>query len=228
MRTLLGLLAALLLPGLAHAADAQLHPDRPAVGESPGTPGAGYFNLEAGLATTLGEGQVVPQTQAVTLRFGVDDHMELRATVPDLILVDGTVELGPLGLGFKIASGVGERFTVSAVPTFLVDLDDGGAGWQLSANGGFQEGRVAVWLNATTTVLDGDVSVFGGGGASLNIDSGGIYVNAGRYVTARTSLLGGGGWWRLDEGVQIDAGMDLLFVGPDLYAVPMLGASFAF
>lgn len=229
MRHLPVLASAIAVLGLAApawAGEAVLSADRPGLGESTGTPGVGFFNVEGGVAVSIAGNTAAPGTSGLTVRFGVDDNVEIRALLPDLVLSDGALVLGPLGVGAKIAGRASERFTVSAVPQLLIDLD-GAAGWQLSANGALEVGRFVLWLNATTSVLEG-VSVLGGGGASVSIDSGGLYVNAGREVVVGQTLVGGGGWWGLGDGAQIDAGVDLWLDGAQVVAVPTVGASLAF
>lgn len=216
----------LAVPAVAERPAPVLSPDRPGLGESQGTPGVGFFNLEVGLAAAISGGRVTPQTTALTLRYGVDDGVEVRALVPDLVLEDGAVVLGPAGLGLKIAGNPGERFSVSAVPTFLVGLD-GTAGYQVSVNGGFAVGRLGLWLNATSTVLDG-VTVLGGGGATVALDVGGLYVHAGHEAVEGLSFVGGGGWWSVAPRAQIDAGVDVWFGGSDPVVVPTIGTSHAF
>ena len=225
---LLPLLIVAVLPSAALAADELvLSPDRPGVGESPGTPGVGAFNVESAATLTFVEGDVHPGLQGTRIRVGIAENVELRAVVPDVVFQRSEVVLGPIGAGAKIAARASDRFSLSVVPELLITFD-GEAGWRVSANGGFEEGKVTLWLNATTTVFDSDLHVFGGGGASVAIDSGGIYINAGREVVYRDTLVGGGGWWRLRSNLQVDAGIDLWLDGPDIIAVPQIGCSIAF
>lgn len=222
----------LLLPFLAMstsalaADEAVLSSDRPGVGESPGTPGVGFANVQGGAAAVIADGSIAPQTQAITVRVGIDRGLEVRAVLPDLILASEGVELGPLAAGFKVVGAPSERITLSAVPELLVALDGTGVGWRISSNAGLALGRLQFWLNATTTVLDG-VRVFGGGGTSVALGGGGVYVNAGREVVLGDTLVGGGGWWMLSDKVQLDAGCDVWLVADDVVAVPMIGLSVA-
>lgn len=225
-RLVLFVLAAL-LPLSARASEAVLSADRPGVGESTGTPGVGFANLEGGLATTIVDGQVHPGTSSITIRVGVDEGVELRGVLPNFTLVDGEVVVGPLAVGFKMAGRASDHITLSAVPDLLVGLDGGSVGWRLSSNAGLSAGNFSLWVNATTTVLDG-VDVFAGAGTSWSFGGGGIYVNAGREVVSQTTLVGGGGWWSLSRKSQLDAGIDFWLQGSEAVVVPQIGASTAF
>ncbi len=202
-------------------------PDRPALGQSPATPGPGFATVEVGLAGSVGGGPVAVGTQAWTLRLGVDEGLEARLVLPDLVASEEGVATGPLAAGVKIAGRPGERWGVSAVPELLIDLSGAGVGWRLSANAGLNADRFALWANATTTVLDG-VEVLAGGGGSIAFDGGGIYLNGGREVVSGRTLAGGGAWFLLSALSQIDVGCDLWIAGSDVVAVPMIGGSLAF
>lgn len=221
------ILAGSLLATPALADEPNFAPDRPGVGESGGTPGPGFVTIEGGLSMPIVDGKVSPGTSGLTFRLGVDQDFEVRATLPDIVLQDGQVELGAFGIGMKIAGRQGERFSVSAVPTLLIGLD-GTAGYQVSVNGGLTEGHFGLWLNATSTVLGRDVSVQGGGGALVGFDVGGLYVNAGYEAVSMASFVGGGGWWVMAPNAQLDAGIDVWMIGSDAVIVPMIGTSHAF
>ena len=64
------------------------------------------------LAATVAQPSAVG-TSSIIGRFGVDDGVELRVRAPDIVLYDGEVGTGFVGLGAKIGGNVSERWSVS-------------------------------------------------------------------------------------------------------------------
>ena len=221
---MLPLLIALAAP--ASAEDARLTPDRPGIGDSTGTPGAGNVVVEGAVAATSVSGTAAVGTSGVTGRLGILDAFELRVGVPD-VGVTGGLSFGAIGLGGKAAAQVTDAVSVSAVPTVQFALNGGGVTAALSTNAAYAFDPASVWLNVTGSVGGGG-SLFVGGGAGTTVGPGGVYVNAGLPVSGGSVTFGGGGWYGVNARLQLDGGLDLMRVAGLTVWMPAVGASAAF
>jgi hypothetical protein len=209
----------------AWAGDLNFSPDRPGVGNSTGTVGAGAVMVEGGVAATVAQPSAVG-TSSIIGRFGVDDGVELRVRAPDIVLYDGEVGTGFVGLGAKIGGNVSERWSVSVVPEIAVDTNGGGFFGLINGQAAVALGDVGMWVTSESVVGDFGSGTTAGGGVSVAISGGGVYANAGGTFGG-DPFVGGGGWWALQEAVQLDIGCDV-WVGDDVVPVFLLGASFGF
>lgn len=224
-----------LFVGWALAGDPNLAPDRPGIGDSTETPGAGHVLVEGGLAAAFADGGTSFGTSSLTLRVGLGDVVEARLNVPDLGFPGP--ELGMLGLGVKVGGKLDDRWSLSVVPTLLVPLqDDARVAGQVNTNLAFDLEKVAFWghVSATATTVDlpivDDLSVstiLAGGGAQVPIGPGGVFVHGWREVGVQTTV-GAGGWWCPSDTVQIDVEFDIAGVGQDIVAIPNVGVAVVF
>ncbi len=222
MRPLLVLLG--LAPTGAWAGELTFAPDRPGVGDSTMTPGAGRLMIEAGLAGQITQGAASVGTGGLYARYGVGEALEARLRLPDLGVSGGDLTVGPVGVGAKVGGAVSERWSVSLVPEVFLDLDGGSGkvvGGQLSANVALALGAFGVWAHGFAVGLEGPVEAFAGGGASVLVGEVGLFVNAG-HTFGGSPLVGGGAWWQLSEGLQLDAAVDVLTADAPVI-VPMAG-----
>jgi hypothetical protein len=93
-----GLLLAVGLAGCSLPPGAAATPQRPTFAFSPATTAAGTWELEAG--AQLGPQDDYGEVPA-TLKYGLDEHTELSASLSPLISVDHTAGLGDAGLGWR-------------------------------------------------------------------------------------------------------------------------------
>lgn len=214
-----------LLPGAASAERPDFLPERPGIGQFPGSPGRGYFMAEGAVELALPSSTPTLSNRAWTLRFGVDETVELRAVVPEVVWGDG-LEVGPAALGVKLGGWVSERLGLSVVPEVLLPLDGSRVGWRAQSTATVELDKVRLWL-----YLDGryhqELTAFAGVGGLVRISDGGIYLNGGRAVGG-PSMVGGGGFWGVSQRSQVDAGCDVLFVGSSATPLFKVGTSFAF
>lgn len=216
----------LALSHVALAGSVNFSPDRPGVGDSTGTPGLGHAMVEIGVAATVnGEGTAVG-TSGIVGRIGLDRGLELRVRAPDLALVDGALGFGTVGLGAKIGGAVSDRWSVSLVPEVSIDPATGVLGGSLNSNVAFGLGPLGLWAHASASG-DGDaIALFTGGGASVALGRGGVFVNGGHTVSGPT--FGGlGGWWMLKDALQVDLGVDAV-PGDTWTWLPTAGVSVGF
>lgn len=215
----------------ALAAEPNLAPDRPGIGDSTETPGAGFVLVEGGLAASFADRETSFGTSSLTLRVGLSNAFEARLNVPDLTFPGP--ESGPLGVGFKVGGTLTDRWSLSLVPTLLVPLDGGHVAGQLNANLGFDLEKVAIWGHVSTTAvtdpgfLEPPLSAIAGGGVQVPVGAGGVFVHGAREI-AVTTMLGAGGWWCPTPNVQLDVEFDIYGVGQDIVAVPNLGVAAVF
>lgn len=223
----------IVLVAQAVAAEPNLAPDRPGIGDSTETPGAGHVLIEGGLVANFADSGTTYGTSGVTLRVGLGDVVEARLNVPDLVLPAG--EIGPIGLGMKIGGELTDTWSMSLVPTLLVAADAAWYGGQLNANVQLDLDRVAMWGHVSTTAIDGrgivalGTGTLVGAGVQVPIATGGAFVHVGREVSdfGRT-MVGAGGFWCPSDTVQLDVEFDVWGVGQDVVAVPNLGVAAVF
>ncbi|MFT4623702.1 MAG: hypothetical protein ACI8PZ_002358 [Myxococcota bacterium] len=208
----------------AHAGDLNFSPDRPGVGDSTGTVGAGHVMVEGGV-TVLPVSPVSGGTSGIMGRFGVDDGLELRLRAPD-IGIGGGVSVGSIGLGAKVAAAEGERWSVSAVPELFFDPTAAALGGGVNTNVALALDPMSFWVHSGLVVFQGVGAVLGGG-AAVAFGDGGLYINGGHAV-ATTSFGGVGGWWAASPTVQLDAGVDMYATGADISPVVLVGTSIGF
>ena len=209
---LLSLLASALAAPLAFT------PDRPGVGDSTGTVGAGHAMVEGGLAVA----PAAPASVGLagwTGRFGVDDGVELRLHVPDLGVGQG-LSVGTVGLGAKVAGATGDRWSVSVVPAVQLDPTSGAVSGSVGANTAVGLGAVGVWAHATASQGPAGTGLFSGLGVSAAVGDGGLYAHGGGTVAA-DGFAGLGGWWGVGEALQLDLAADLVGLGATV--APLLG-----
>lgn len=204
----------------ALAGELNFSPDRPGIGDSAATVGAGQVMVESGLM--LIPAPFAVGTSSWMARFGVDDGIELRLRAPD-IGWSGGLALGTIGLGVKVAGVTSDRWSVSLVPEVNIDPATGAVGGAVGGNVGLGIDIVGVWAHAGTGVgqlPDGavDLSLLLGGGASVAVGGGGVYVNGG-YDVGTLGAVGGGGWWGFGDRLQLDIGVDVPLAAP---AVPVI------
>lgn len=217
-------LLVLLAPALADGPN--LSPDRPGIGDSTATPGAGHVVVEGAVAAMSAAGTTALGTTGVTGRLGILDNFELRVGVPD-VGITPAFGLGSLGVGGKAAFALTDALSVSAVPTVAFSLNGGGVAAALSTNAVYGFDPASVWLNVTGSV-GGATQLFVGGGAGYGIGSGGAYVNGGVFTGGGLPIVGAGGWYGVSDRLQFDAGVDAQFIGGFTVWMPMVGCSAAF
>jgi len=210
---------------LAGAGELNFSPDRPGVGNSTGTVGAGAVMVEAGLQATVTQPAEVG-TSSIIGRFGVDDPVEVRVRAPDITVYDGEVGTGFVGLGAKVGGNLSEHWSASLVPEIAVDTNGGGFFGLVNGQIGLTLDSVGMWVTSESVVGDFGSDTSAGGGLSVGISGGGIYVNGGGSFGG-DPFVGGGGWWALRDAVQLDLGCDV-YLGGDVVPVFLLGASFGF
>ena len=205
----------------ALAGELAFTPDRPGVGDSTGTVGGGHFMLEGGLALV----PTAPSfgTSGVVGRLGLDDGLELRLRVPDVVYEDG-VTVGPVGLGGKVAGAAGERWSASVVPEVLFDVSTRQVAASVSSNLAFSYQKLGIWGNATASADADGVGLFMGGGASVAFAPVGIYANGG-YEIGAGPMAGAGGWVAITKAFQVDFGCDVYDLGKTNTPVLGLGLS---
>ena len=217
----------LLLLSVALAGDLNFAPDRPGVGESTGAVGAGHVMVEGGLAAVVTDPLAVG-TSGITARIGLDDPLELRVRVPDLVLVDGELVSTSVGVGAKVAGEVSDRWSLSLVPELFVATEGGDLGGTVNGNLAFAvDDALGLWLHTTHTVVPGGMGGFFGGGVGYAFDAVGVYVNGGHGYNG-DPMIGAGGWLPLGDALQLDAGVDITLAAGDAVPVVLLGASGGF
>jgi len=221
------LLSVLLSLSTATAGDLNFSPDRPGVGESTGTVGTGRVMVEGGVAASTADPAAVG-TSSITGRIGLDDPLELRVRVPDLVLVDGELYSGSVGLGAKVAGEVSDRWSLSLVPEVWVATDGGDVGGTINGNLAFAvDDALGLWLHSTHTVTEFGTFGFFGGGVGYALDAVGIYVNGGHGYNG-DPMVGAGAWLPVNDALQFDAGCDITIASGDAFPVFLLGASGGF
>lgn len=209
----------------AHGAELSFSPDRPGVGDSTGTPGVGHAMIEGGVAVGTA-GSVAAQTSGIVGRLGVDEGLELRLRVPDVVFTD-PVGTGSVGLGFKVGGSVGSRWSASVVPEVFAETADGSLGGSVGANLAVAEGPLGAWGHASVVGTGAGTGALAGGGISVAAGPGGFIVHSG-FSFGGSAFAGPGAWWAVSERVQVDAGVDFNFVGAEVQAVVLLGSSVGF
>lgn len=205
----------------ALAGDLAFTPDRPGVGDSTATVGAGHVMVEGGLVVTPTDPSF--GTSGLVGRIGFDDGAEIRVRAPDLGWAEG-VTVGPVGLGAKIAGATGERWSASVIPEVLLDLETRQVSGSVSGNLAFSYQRLGVWGHGNTSVSSDGVGLFVGGGASVAFSPVGVYANGG-YDFGGGPMAGAGGWVGVTKAFQIDFGCDVFDLGETNTPVVLLGMS---
>lgn len=200
----------LLLTSLSALAAEPLNftPDRRGIGESTETVGVGHLMVEGGLGLTvpMGSGPAAVQTVQWTARVGVDQGLELRLRVPDIVY-DGGATVGSVGLGAKFGGSMGERWSVSAVPEVAYDLAANAVSGSINTNLALDVELLTVWMHTSFAFQQITTAVVGGG-AAITFEPLGVYVNAG-LPSGAIPFVGAGAWWLVEPAVQVDVGLDL-------------------
>jgi len=210
---------------LASAGELNFSPDRPGVGNSTGTVGRGRVMIEGGVAAAVAQPSAI-STNSIIGRIGVDDPVEIRVRAPDITVYDGDVSTGFVGLGSKVGGNLSEYWSASVVPEIAIDTNGGGFFGLINAQIGLTLDSVGLWTTAESMVGDFGSGTTAGGGVSVAIAGGGVYANGGGTFGG-DPFVGGGGWWALQDAVQLDIGCDV-YLGNDVVPVFLLGASFGF
>lgn len=97
-----------------------ISPDRPGFADSTETVPPGHANIELGVRADFDD-TLAFTAPSILLRVGISDFVEARVSAPDVQLAlpsggDPIAGISDLVLGLKAAGGVGEVFSVSAVP----------------------------------------------------------------------------------------------------------------
>jgi hypothetical protein len=216
----------LLLLATAFAGELNFSPDRPGVGDATATAGAGAVLVEAGLAATFTNPSTIG-TGGIVGRIGVHDVVELRVRAPDLLLVDGQLATGAVGLGGKVGGALDDHWAVSSVHEVLVDTSTGTVSGYVGAQLSYSVDAVGLWVHNHAVVVPGATGGFLGGGISYYFDPVGIYVNGGHGFNG-DPLVGGGGWIALSDRAQLDAGVDATLVAGRAYPLALFGVSVGF
>jgi len=217
----------MILAGAAHAGELNFSPDRPGVGDSTETVGTGAVMVEGGVAAAVSDPAAVG-TSSIVARVGVDDPVELRARVPDVVLVDGEVVTGSVGFGAKVGGAVSERWSVSVVPELWIGTEGGDVGCTINGQLAFAvDDALGLWVHTSHTVTELGTSGFFGGGVGYALPAVGVYVNGGHGYNG-DPLIGGGAWLPVGDALQFDAGVDVTIAGGDAYPLVLLGASAGF
>lgn len=204
----------LLLTLFAHAGELNMAPDRGGLGESTGTPGAGHAILAAG--ARVGFEPLSLATNTFTARVGIAPNWEARATLPDLTISEGESTLGPARLGAKLAGNVTGDWKISIVPELLFEPSGRGFGGYTAANLSWSTGLLQLWGHGSFTTFEGAVTARSGAGLGLGENGHTAYVHA-MAGFAEASMVGGGGWIRIDDNVQVDLSCDVFLVDGDAY-----------
>ncbi|MCB9671289.1 MAG: hypothetical protein H6734_17535 [Alphaproteobacteria bacterium] len=215
-----------LLLSLAFGGELTFSPDRPAIGESTGTPGAGHAIIEIGTSTLFDPTQVYA---AAIGRIGLVDDFEIRVLSPSLVSVPGQLSVGGVGIGAKYATGLTEATRFSVVPEVFV-----WQGWSAAAslNLTAAAGAWGFWVNARPALVgaDGatDLNLLAGGGVGTTIGGSlAPYVNAGAGV-GYSPFVGGGTAILVGSRFQVDVGVDVYVSGGSALPLLQAGTSFAF
>lgn len=212
----------LLLSTLAAAEGLNFSPDRPGVGDSTATVGAGHLMVETGILVDPGAPSL--SSGGIVGRYGLAQGLELRLRAPDVGVADGLF-LGPVGLGAKIAGDEG-NWSVSAVPELTFHPQTQELAFSLGTNLAWSMGAFGVWGHSTASAAqDGTLGFFAGGGASLGFGPGGAYVNGGQGFGGGGPMVGAGGWLGVNEHLQLDAGVDLTGLSETVQASILVGVS---
>lgn len=203
-------------------------PDRPNLGSSTAVVPRHQSMIEVGLGLggTLGASPAL-LIPGLVGRVGLKpERLELRIGAPGLVVpFEGPLVGTPLTIGTKWVGPQDTSVRWSLVPTASVPLP--GNGDPLAVLAGDLEANLAIdgttddWgLFATSNAGGGrDAAWLGGGaGAWYDPDGVGLYAQTGWQGGL---LVGGGGWWILDEGLQADIGVD---VWPGLPATVLVRA----
>jgi hypothetical protein len=216
----------LLLIATALAGDLDFNPDRPGIGDSTTTVGAGRVMIEAGAMLTF-DAPLTVQSDAIMGRFGVDDGVELRLRVPDLRVAGGVVGLGPLGFGAKFGGNVNRRWAVSVIPEVAFDPEPQAPIGLLSSQVSGTFDHFSLWMHFGAKVAGAGSATTFGGGIALPVRASGVYVHAGHTFSA-DPFVGTGGWGRLTDTAQLDARLDLYATPGGVIPVVLAGGSLAF
>jgi hypothetical protein len=206
----------------ALAADLTFSPDRPCVGESTGTPGAGHVLFEVGAAAIADPAVVAVGAMG---RIGLVGGFEVRLWAPTLGITESDVTVAGAGVGVKWASEIADGTAVSVVPEFFF-----GGGWAAAVglNVSQQAGPATLWAHARPTLPDeGPVSLLVGGGVGVSVGTLSPYVNAGGGLET-TPFVGGGTAIGLGNRAQIDVGVDVQLPGGPAVPLFLAGTSFGF
>ena len=198
------------------AAGADFAPDQPGIGSSTGVVPRRQSMLEAsmGVGGTLGATPAL-QVPGLTGRIGLQpENLELRLTAPGLLVPFRGPLLGtPLKAGMKWVGQASDAVGWALVPTFAVPFPGNGdplgvlAG-ELEANATWDDkgGDWGLWTTATAGA-GRDASWWGGAaGAFYSPDGVGLYAQSGWQGGL---VVGGGGWWEVDRGLQANLGVDV-------------------
>lgn len=114
--------AGTLLPAFAQN-DTPLEPDRPGLGEVAATVGADMFQVEFGYAYNERSALTSHEIGQLLLRYGVNDHLELRANIDSYVVTDE--DAGYNGPGFGVKVHIHETAWASLGAATTVDLPTG-------------------------------------------------------------------------------------------------------
>jgi hypothetical protein len=211
----------LLLSTLAAAEGLNFSPDRPGVGDSTSTVGQGHAMVEAGILVDPGAPSL--SSGGIVGRYGLTEGVELRLRAPDVGAADGLF-FGPMGVGAKFAGGQ-DSWSVSAVPELTFHPQSQDLAFSMGTNIAVAMGAFGLWGHSTASATqDGVLGLLTGGGASVGFGPGGAYVNGG-YTFGGSAMLGAGGWFAINERVQLDAGVDLSNLSDAMQASILMGVS---
>ena len=218
------LLFALMLGSAQANDDLNFAPDRPGLGDSTSTPGRGHWIGQVGVLGSLGEGGTTVSSSGWMLRMGLDEGVELRLRAPDVGVGEGSPTVGTLGVGAMFGGALGERWSSSVVPEVALDPNTGKIGASLNGTVALSLGAVGMWAHASAAGAEGTVSTLAGGGVSLSSGPVGVYAN-GYHAFGDATYVGGGGWWLVQQQLQLDVGMDVGASDNTLTYLPTLGLS---
>lgn len=212
---------------LAAAGELNFSPDRPGIGDSTSTVGAGHAMFEGGLVGAFGGGASGFGTTGPIVRLGLTDRVEARVRVPDLQFSQGETAIGSLGIGAKVGGSLGERWSLSVVPELFVTPPADAPGGSLGLNAAWGLNALSAWGHGTVAAQAGaPVASVLGGGASVGGSQGGVLAHSGVSVAGSevAPMVGIGGWLAPTGAFQLDAGVDVYPAGAATQLVPMLGA----
>lgn len=191
-------------------------PDQPGIGSSTGVVPQHQSMIEAGLGLggTLGSTPIL-QVPGLIGRIGLrPDNLELRLGAPGLLVpFQGPLVGTPLTAGLKWVAPSDRAVRFAFVPTVAVPLPGNGdplsvlAG-DLEANATWNDASEdwGVWTTARAGAGRDTTWVGGAAGAYYNPNGVGLYAQSGWQ---NGFLVGGGGWWALDERLQANLGVDV-------------------
>lgn len=211
----------LLLLATAFAGDLTFAPDRPGVGESTATPGAGHVLIEAGFASAF---DPVVGGASIMGRVGVLDDFEVRVWAPGLSFSEDGAALGNAGIGFKVAHAFSKRTTFSVVPEFFAG-DGYGLVVGLNLAVAFDAG--SFWAHVGPSVAEGAGDVLVGGGMGLSAGAVSPFIHVGAYAEG-SAFVGGGAAITASDAIQVDLGVDVVVADDQLVPVAQAGVAFGF